>query len=115
VKTYTRYCRSLPSPLKVSCYIAAVIAFCFVDWKLMKADHMVQHNTPSFESYVIEYMFEEMDPVSLPETRNLSTALEDALGVEPWMIKREAFIQVEADGKPAPEDWMIDLSAWSVH
>ena len=115
--------KGLPSPFEVLFYLAAVVAFCVINWRLLIAD-----NSPpppparEFESMVVEAMLDELEPVTIPETRanesaglDLSLSDEHGLIFEDWMISPASFSNSDPDGDPVLQEWMIDLSSWDVN
>jgi cytoskeletal protein RodZ len=111
--------RRLPSPLELSLYLFAVIAFGIINWTLLRA---VNHNQPapkSFESVVVEAMLEGLPPVTLPEDKmmtidpgNFTEFSEQTIKLEPWMLNYEAFSRSDRESEIALEDWMINTSTW---
>jgi len=114
-----RRIRRLPSPLELSFYLFAVIAFGVINWTLLNA---VNHNQPapkSFESVVVEAMLENLPPVTLPEDKIMSGDLDNATGfseqtlkLEPWMLHVEAFSRFDTETEIALEDWMLSTATW---
>lgn len=112
MKTTKRSKRRLPSPLKISLYLMVVAACCIVNWRLLKAGNIVQHDK-SIELVIVEEMLEKLEPVKIPkfhvpasESRELKPELQT------WMLDLEAYKQVPAGSDPALEDWMINTSSW---
>jgi hypothetical protein len=120
MKTTRRFRRGLPSPLEVSFYLFVVIAFCVINWTLLKADDTVKSETRPFETMLVEAMLEEMVPVMKYETQSpvspapfFITSSGHRLELEPWMISYEAFTLAGTESELALEDWMISTSTWS--
>jgi cytoskeletal protein RodZ len=111
--------RRLPSPLELSLYLFAVIAFGVINWTLLNA---VNHNQPapkSFESVVVESMLENLPPVTLTEEKmmtidpgSFAESSEQTLKLEPWMLNTEAFSRFNTESEIALEDWMLNTSTW---
>ena len=111
--------RRLPSPLELSFYLFAVIAFCVINWTLLKT---VKPNKPapkSIESVIVEEMLKELPPVTLPENKMMTIDLsnfaefsEQTLKLEPWMLNFEAFSRFNTESEIILEDWMISTATW---
>ena len=111
--------RRLPSPLELSLYLFAVIAFCVINWTLLKTVNPEQRAPKSFESMVFEYMIEDLPPVTLQDDRmmsndvyNLEESSELAIRLEPWMLSFEAFSLFDTESEIILEDWMINSATW---
>jgi cytoskeletal protein RodZ len=120
VRFRRRYRSRLPSPLEVVIYMVAVIAFCVINWLLLKANDTEQPVVrKSFETVVAESMLKALTPVMKPPSRNraqaafdLGAGREDALEFEAWMISLDAFSSPDAEVKLSVEDWMLSTSSW---
>jgi hypothetical protein len=113
--------RKLPSPLELSFYLFAVIAFCVINWTLLKAVNPDQPAPKSLESMVVEEMLKELPPVTLPSDKmmtidisNFAEFSEQTLKLEPWMLNYEAFSLFNTEGEIILEDWMINTSTWNI-
>lgn len=120
MKVTKRSNRRLPSPLELLFYLFAVIAFCVINWTLLKAVNPDQPAPKSFESVVVEEMLKELPPVTLPEDKmmtidvsNFAEFSEQTLKLEPWMLNFEAFSRFNTESEIILEDWMIDITTWS--
>ncbi len=112
--------RRLPSPLELSFYLFAVIAFCVINWTLLKAVNPDKPPPKSFESVIVEEMLKDLDPVTLPEdemmtidVNNFAEFSEQTLKLEPWMLNFEAFSRFNTESEIILEDWMINTSTWN--
>lgn len=111
--------RRLPSPLELSLYLFAVVAFGIINWTLLNA---VNHNQPapkSFKSVVVEAMLEDLPPVTLPEDKkmtidpgNFTVFSEQTIKLESWMLNVEAFSSFNTESEIALEGWMLNTSTW---
>lgn len=120
MKVTKRSNRRLPSPLELLFYLFAVIAFCVINWTLLKTVNPDQPAPKSFESVVVEEMLKELPPVTLPEDKmmtidvsNFAEFSEQTLKLEPWMLNYEAFSPFNIESEIILEDWMIDITTWS--
>ena len=120
MKITKRSNRRLPSPLELSIYLCAVIAFCVINWTLLKTVNPDQPAPKSFESVVVEAMLDDLPPVTLPEDKmmtidvsNFAEFSEQTLKLEPWMLNYEAFSLFNIESEIILEDWMIDITTWS--
>lgn len=120
MKVTKRSNRRLPSPLELLFYLFAVIAFCVINWTLLKAVNPDQPAPKSFESVVVEAMLDDLPPVTLPEDKmmtidvsNFAEFSEQTLKLEPWMLNYEAFSLFNIESEIILEDWMIDITTWS--
>jgi hypothetical protein len=111
--------RRLPSPLELSFYLFAVIAFCVINWTLLKAVNPDKPPPKSFESVLVEAMLDDLDPVTLPEDKmmtldvgNFAEFSEQTLKLEPWMLNFEAFSRFNTESEIILEDWMISTITW---
>ncbi len=112
--------RRLPSPLELSFYLFAVIAFCVINWTLLKVVNPDKPPPKSFESVIVEEMLKDLDPVTLPEdemmtidVNNFAEFSEQTLKLEPWMLNFEAFSRFNTESEIVLEDWMINTSTWN--
>ncbi len=112
--------RRLPSPLELSFYLFAVIAFCVINWTLLKVVNPDKPPPKSFESVIIEEMLKDLDPVTLAEDKmmtldvgNFAEFSEQTLKIEPWMLNIEAFSRFNTESEIILEDWMISTSTWN--
>jgi len=112
--------RRLPSPLELSLYLFAVIAFCVINWRLLKAVNPDKPAPKSIESIIVEEMLEELPPVTIPEEKMMTIDLsnfaefsEQTLKLEPWMLNFEAFSKFNTESEIKLEDWMINTTTWS--
>ena len=110
MKITKRSNRKLPSPLELSFYLFAVIAFCVINWTLLRAIKPEQRAPKSFESMVIEAMLEGLPPVTLPADKMLT--IEQTLKLEPWMSNYGVFPLFDTEGEIILEDWMINTTTW---
>ena len=113
MKITKRSNRRLPSPLEFSFYLFAVIAFCVINWTLLKAIKPEQRAPKSFESMVVEAMLDELSPVTLPEDKMLT--INQTSNLEPWMLNYGVFSLFDTESEINLEDWMINTSTWSAH
>jgi len=120
MKVTKRSNRRLPSPLELLFYLFAVIAFCVINWTLLKTVNPDQPAPKSFESVVVEAMLDDLPPVTLPEDKmmtidvsNFAEFSEQTLKLEPWMLNYEAFSLFNIESEIILEDWMIDITTWS--
>ena len=111
--------RRLPSPLELSFYLFAVIAFCVINWTLLKAVNPDKPPPKSFESVLVEAMLDDLEPVALPEDKMMSLDVdnfaefsEQTLKLEPWMLNVEAFSRFNTESEIILEDWMISTITW---
>ena len=111
--------RRLPSPLELSFYLFAVIAFCVINWTLLKVVNPEQRAPKSIELMVVESMLEDLPPVTLQDDRvmsndvyNLEESSELAIRLEPWMLSFEAFSLFDTESEIILEDWMISTITW---
>ncbi len=112
MKITKRSNRMLPSPLELSFYLFAVIAFCVINWTLLKAINPEQRAPKSFESMVVEAMLEELPPVTLPVDKKLTI---DHSNFADWMLNYEAFSLFDTEGEIILEEWMISTITWTAH
>lgn len=110
MKITKRFNRRLPSPLELSFYLFAVIAFCVINWTLLKTINPEQPAPKSFESMVVEKMLEELPPVTLPADKMMT--IKQTLKLESWMLNYGAFSLFDTEGEIILEDWMINTSTW---
>jgi hypothetical protein len=113
--------RRLPSPLELSFYLFAVIAFCVINWTLLKTVNPDKPAPKSIESVIVEEMLKDLDPVILPEdemmtidVNNFAELSEQTLKLEPWMLNFEAFSRFNTESEIILEDWMINTSTWNI-
>jgi hypothetical protein len=112
MKTKKRSNKRLPSPLNISLYVLVVAACCIVNWSLLKAGNIVQHDK-SLELIIVEEMLENLDPVKIPEFHiPASEAKEYGPELQHWMLSMESYKQAPAGNDLALEDWMINTSSW---
>ena len=111
--------RRLPSPLELSFYLFAVIAFCVINWTLLKAVNPDKPPPKSFESVLVEAMLDDLEPVALsedkmmtPDVDNFAEFSEQTLKLEPWMLNVEAFSRFNTESEIILEDWMIRTITW---
>ena len=111
--------RRLPSPLELSFYLFAVIAFCVINWTLLKTVNPDKPAPKSIESVIVEEMLKELPPVTLPENKMMTIDLsnfaefsEQTLKLEPWMLNFEAFSRFNTESEIILEDWMISTITW---
>lgn len=111
--------RKLPSPLELALYLSAVIVFCVINWKLLKAVNPNEPAPKSFESVVVEEMLRELPPVTIPDDKmktidlsNFAELSEHTLKLEPWMLNFEAFSRFDTESELLLEDWMISTTTW---
>lgn len=111
--------RRLPSPLELSLYLLAVIAFCIINWRLLKVVNPNQPAPKSIESIIVEEMLEDLPPVTIAEGEMKTTDLsifaefsEQTLKLEPWMLNFEAFFKFNTESEIKLEDWMINTTTW---
>lgn len=111
--------RRLPSPLELSLYLLAVIAFCVINWRLLKVVNPNQPAPKSIESIIVEEMLEDLPPVTIAEGEMKTTDLsifaefsEQTLKLEPWMLNFEAFFKFNTESEIKLEDWMINTTTW---
>ena len=111
--------RRLPSPLELSFYLFAVIAFCVINWTLLKTVNPDKPAPKSIESVIVEEMLKDLDPVTLPEDKmmtldvgNFAEFSEQTLKLEPWMLNFEAFSRFNTESEIILEDWMISTITW---
>lgn len=106
--------------MEVVFYLAAVIAFCVINWLLLKAEdtQKPEVNKP-FETMIVEEMLKEMTPVMKAETNhaaqgslNISVSSEHSLELEPWMLNPEAFMRYGIERELTVEDWMLSTETW---
>jgi hypothetical protein len=112
--------RRLPSPLELSFYLFAVIAFCVINWTLLKTVNPDKPASKSIESVIVEEMLKDLDPVILPEdemmtidVNNFAELSEQTLKLEPWMLNFEAFSRFSSESEIILEGWMINTSTWN--
>lgn len=113
MKITKRFNRRLPSPLELSFYLFAVIAFCVINWTLLKAINPEQPAPKSFESMVVEAMLEELPPVTLPADKMMT--IKQTSKLESWMLNYGVFSLFDTEDEIILEDWMINTSTWSAH
>ena len=113
--------RRLPSPLELLLYLFAVIAFCVVNWTLLKAVNPDKPAQKSVESVIVEAMLEDLGPVSLPEDEKetsdditFAVPREQTMGIEPWMLDVESFSRLNTEPEIILNDWMINTATWSI-
>ena len=111
--------RRLPSPLELSFYLFAVIAFCVINWTLLKTVNPDKPAPKSIESVIVEKMLKDLDPVTLAEDKmktldvgNFAEFSEQTLKLEPWMLNFEAFSRFNTESEIILEDWMISTITW---
>ena len=111
--------RRLPSPLELSFYLFAVIAFCVINWTLLKTVNPDKPAPKSIESVIVEEMLKDLDPVTLQEDKmdtldvgNFAEFSEQTLKLEPWMLNFEAFSRFNTESEIILEDWMISTITW---
>ena len=111
--------RRLPSPLELSFYLFAVIAFCVINWTLLKTVNPDKPAPKSIESVIVEEMLKDLDPVTLLEDKmdtldvgNFAEFSEQTLKLEPWMLNFEAFSRFNTESEIILEDWMISTITW---
>jgi hypothetical protein len=116
-----KFRKGLPSPLEVAFYLLAVIAFCVINWALLKAgrDEAEKPVVKSFENMVVEAMLDELEPVTkaknanpAPNVLDFGVSRDHALTLETWMVSPEAFRKEESEPALTVEDWMISTSSW---
>ncbi len=120
MKITRRSRRGLPSLLEVSFYLLVVIAFCVINWKLLKAvDDTGKPEAKPFEEMLVKAMLEEMPPVMKYESPApvsdafyIKTSSEHRLELETWMIRLQDFNLSEVESELALEDWMINTASW---
>jgi hypothetical protein len=120
MKLTKRSNRKLPSPLELAFYLFAVIAFCVINWTLLKVVTPPTRAPKSIESLLLEAMLEKLPPVTLPADKmqtmnagNFAASSEQALKLEPWMLDVEAFFRFDTESEIVLEDWMINTATWS--
>lgn len=113
--------RRLPSPLELLLYLFAVIAFCVVNWTLLKAVNPDKPAQKSVESVIVEAMLEDLGTESLPEDKEetrdeftFAVPREQTMGIEPWMLDIESFSRFNTEAEIILEDWMINFATWSI-
>ena len=113
--------RRLPTPLELSLYLFAVIAFCVINWTLLKAVNPNKPAQKSFETVIVEEMLKDLPPVTLPEDKmmtidlnNFTELSEQTLKLEPWMLSIEAFSLFNTESEIKLEDWMISTLTWGI-
>ena len=111
--------RRLPSPLELSFYLFAVIAFCVINWTLLKTVNPDKPAPKSIESVIVEEMLKDLDPVTLLEDKmdtldvgNFAEFSEQTLKLEPWMLNFEAFSRFNTESEIILKDWMISTITW---
>ncbi len=111
--------RRLPSPLELSFYLFAVIAFCVINWTLLKTVNPDKPAPKSIELMLIESMLEDLPPVTLADDSmssndvfNHEKSSELAIRLEPWMLSFEAFSLFYTESEIILEDWMINSATW---
>jgi len=111
--------RRLPSPLELVLYLFAVIAFCVINWRLLKVVNPDKPAPKSIENIIIEEMLDELPPVTLKEDTtktidlsNFAELSEQTLKLEPWMLNFESFSRFNIENEIILEDWMLDLASW---
>lgn len=102
--------------------MVAVIAFCVINWVLLKADDAERPTVnKSFETVVAESMLKALKPVMKPPSKNsgdaafdLGISREHPLELETWMISPEAFRRPDGEEELTVEPWMLSPSSWHV-
>jgi hypothetical protein len=106
--------------LEVVFYLVAVVAFCVVNWLLLKAeDTQAPEVNKSFENMILEEMLRNLPPRMKPETNraataslNLGVSSEQSLKLESWMLQPEAFRRPGTESELRVEDWMLSTESW---
>jgi hypothetical protein len=100
--------------------MVVVIAFCVLNWVLLKKDdtERPKANKP-FETMVVESILRALTPVMKHPSKNYPDAAPDLeasreypLEVEPWMISLEAFSKPDGEEELTVEAWMLSLASW---
>ena len=118
MKTQKHSNPTLPSPVKFSFYLLAVVALCLLNWNALKATDVVDGETKTLEARLEAALVPVTETEIELEDWMLTIAnevtVESEIVLEDWMINRfDAVLAEVADPPPAIEDWMINTETWA--
>ena len=131
MKTQKHSNRTLPSPVKFSFYLLAVVALCLLNWNALKASDAINGDPMTLEARLEAALVPVVETAIELEDWMLNiadeVAVESEIVLEDWMLTFDNnliadneeseivladWMLIVPDPSPAIEDWMVNTDSW---